>query len=88
MIINLPHKNDLVRFASALKKDRFTPGSDRVTVEENLDDILINGDYIIDCLTDGSYIPKPAMTFFVAKRDGSERLECYTLSTVANAQKI
>ncbi len=75
-MLDLPSKSDLIMIASELCHRKFVPGIDNVTAQSNLNNLLLNGDIILDSISRGQFHPLPALLFSTVKKNGDERNLC------------
>lgn len=73
MIKKIADKNNLLYYASMLKKKGFKPGIDGMTAEGAELWINLNGDRLCREILNGTYEPMPAKGFRIAKKNGSYR---------------
>jgi len=66
-------KENLLEKAVQLKRKRFRPGFDNMNASSTIMWLTVNGNRLIEELSSGTYVPMPAMGFFVAKKDGHYR---------------
>ena len=73
MNFTIPDRQLLIFYAQDLCGGKFTPGIDNISAAENLNYFLLNGETVAAELADGSYRPKPALSFAVLKKSGKPR---------------
>ena len=73
MLKDLINKENLLNHAAALKKKRFRPGFDGMTMEGANSWIHINGDRLCRDIINKNYRPMPAVGFRTAKQHGGFR---------------
>ena len=69
----MPTKETILSFANNLCFDRFRPGIDNITAKSNFVYFSTNIDEIMCALENGTYLPKPALSFAILKKSGKAR---------------
>ena len=69
-----PHVSICCILQPICKKESFTPGSDGVSAEDSFKYVAANSEYLEVQLANGDYTPKPAVLFYLPKKNGTERM--------------
>ena len=74
--MKIPSNEAFISLANDLCTERFSPGIDNISAKSNLTYFLINIHEIVQSLQDGTYRPKPALSFAILKKNGKPRELC------------